>query len=147
MLIGEFETKITDSNRVAVPKKFREELGNDLMILNGYEGCLIIVDESKFLALTKDIIEGRFINDAVRDMTRFLVGSAQEIRLDNQGRFVLPQSLRDYAGLESECIFLGLFNWIELWSKSRWLERKEFVKTHAVEIANKLERSLNGNNI
>ncbi len=146
MLIGEFETKITDNNRVAVPKKFREELGNDLIILNGYEGCLIIVDESKFLALTKDIVAGRFINDAVRDMTRFLVGSAQEIRLDKQGRFVLPQSLRDYACLESECIFLGLFSWVELWSKSRWMERKEYVKTNAAEIANKLERSLDGKN-
>ncbi|BDQ04501.1 MAG: transcriptional regulator MraZ [Candidatus Dojkabacteria bacterium] len=144
MLIGEFETKITDNNRVAVPKKFRGELGDDLIILNGYEGCLIIVDEQKFLALTKDIVEGRFINDAVRDMTRFLVGSAQEIHLDNQGRFVLPQSLRDYACLESECIFLGLFNWIELWSKSRWMERKKFVKRNAAEIASKLARTLDG---
>lgn len=142
MLIGEFETKITSNSRIAFPKKFRNELGSELILMNGYEGCLVIVDKQRFLALTKDIIEGRFINDSVRDMSRFLVGTAQEIALDKQGRFVLPQSLIEYAGLNNEAIFLGLHNWIELWDKKRWNERKKYILDNSSDIAKNLENHL-----
>lgn len=143
MLIGEFESKITENNRIALPKKFREELGNGLIVMNGYEGCLIVVNQEKFLALTKDIAEGRFINDAVRDSTRFLIGSAQEIRLDKQGRFVLPQSLIDYSGISDVGVFLGLLNWVELWDKNKWNERKLYISKNSTQISSKLDQILN----
>jgi len=143
MLIGEFESKITENNRIALPKKFREELGNDLILMNGYEGCLIVVNREKFTALTKDITEGRFINDAVRDSTRFLIGSAQEIALDKQGRFVLPQSLIDYAEISANGVFLGLYNWVELWDKNKWNARKLYISKNSTQISAKLDQSLN----
>lgn len=143
MLIGEFETKKTSNNRIAFPKKFRDELGDQLILMNGYEGCLIIVDKSQFIALTKDITEGRFINDSVRDMTRFLVGTAQEISLDKQGRFVLPQSLIEYAGILENVIFLGLYKWIEIWDKSKWIDRKNYIIKNSSTITKDLENSLN----
>ncbi len=143
MLIGEFETKITSNNRAALPKKFRDELGEGLILMNGYEGCLIIVDKQRFLALTKDITEGRFINDSVRDLTRFLVGTAQEIVLDKQGRFVLPQSLLEYSEISDSAIFLGLFNWVELWDTRRWKDRKKYILDNSNQITKTLEQSLN----
>ena len=145
MLIGEFETKITSNSRAAFPKKFRDELGSEVILMNGYEGCLIIVDKQRFLALTKDIIEGRFINDSVRDMTRFLVGTAQEISLDKQGRFVLPQSLLEYSGIEENVVFLGLYNWVEIWDKKRWIERKNHILENSTNISKNLENSLSEN--
>lgn len=143
MLIGEFESKLTENNRIALPKKFREELGDNLIIMNGYEGCLVIVNREKFLALTKDIIEGRFINDSVRDTTRFLIGSAQEINLDKQGRFVLPRSLLEHAKIKTDGVFLGLMNWVELWDKELWNDRKKYISENATEISVNLEKSLN----
>lgn len=145
MLIGEFESKITENNRIALPKKFREELGGDLIVMNGYDGCLIVVNKEKFTALTKDIAEGRFINDAVRDTTRFLIGSAQEIVLDKQGRFVLPQSLIEYSGLTKDGIFLGLLNWVELWDKEKWKDKKSYILENSSNISTKLDQSLNSN--
>jgi len=141
MLIGEFESKITDNNRIALPKKFREELGNDLIVMNGYEGCLIVVNRERFVALTKDITEGRLVNDAIRDTMRFLVGSAHEVNLDKQGRFVLPQSLIEFSKLHKNGIFLGLYNWIELWDKDLWNERKDYVSKNASNISAKLNES------
>jgi MraZ protein len=139
MLIGEFESKVTDKNRVAIPKKFREELGAKLVVMQGYEGCMILVDEEKFLALTKDITNGKFINDAVRDTTRFLIGSAHEIGLDKQGRFILPQSLKSFSQIEDEVVFLGLLNWIEVWDKNKWLQRKNVISSNSSEIAQRLD--------
>ena len=139
MLIGEFESKITESNRIALPKKFREELGKELIIMQGYEGCVIIVDKQRFVALTKDITEGRFINDAIRDTTRFLIGSAHEVTLDKQGRFVLPQSLMSFAEIISEGVYLGLMNWVELWDKKKWNERKKEIASNASQISAKLD--------
>lgn len=143
MLIGEYDSKITENNRIALPKKFREELGEKLIVMNGYDGCLIIVNREKFLALTKDITEGRFINDSVRDTTRFLIGSAHEVELDKQGRFVLPQSHLEYAGIKKCGTFLGLMNWLELWEKDLWEERKEYIGKNALKISKDLEKSLN----
>ena len=145
MLIGEFETKLTDKNRLALPKKFREELGEKLIVMQGYEGCMILVNETQFQALTNEIINGRFVNDAVRDTTRFLVGSAHEISLDKQGRFILPQSLRNFTQTKDEVVFLGLIRWVEIWDKSTWSKRKQFIAENASGIAEKLSRELGSN--
>lgn len=141
MLIGEFESKITENNRIALPKKFRDELGKELIVMQGYEGCMIVVDKQRFLALTKDITEGRFINDSIRDTTRFLIGSAHEVSLDKQGRFVLPQSLKKFAELLNDGVFLGLMNWVELWDKKKWEERKSAIAQNASEISAKLDQT------
>jgi MraZ protein len=142
MLIGEFETKVTDKNRIAMPKKFRGELGDKLIVMQGYDGCMILVDENRFLALTKEITEGRFVNDAVRDTTRFLIGSAHEIALDKQGRFVLPQSLKSFAEVDEEVVFLGLMRWVEIWDKSRWNGKKKLISDDSSAISDKLDKTL-----
>jgi MraZ protein len=138
MLIGEFESKLTDKNRIALPKKFREEIGDTFIITQGYEGSVILVDESRLLALTQEIRDGSFVNDAIRDTTRFLIGSAHEAKLDKQGRFVLPQSLRSFSEIESDVIFLGLMRWVEIWSKDVWLQRKTLISNEAAKIASRL---------
>lgn len=142
MLVGEFETKVTDKNRVALPKKFRDELGDNLVVMQGYDGCMILVDENRFLALTKDITNGRFVNDAVRDTTRFLIGSAHEISLDKQGRFVLPQSLKTFAEVEGDVVCLGLMRWVEIWDKNKWNNRKKMISDNASEISDRLDKAL-----
>lgn len=142
MLIGEFEAKVTDKSRIALPKKFRDELGETLILMQGYEGCMIVVDEERFRALTKDITNGRFVNDSIRDTTRFLIGSAHEIALDKQGRFILPQSLKSFSEVQDEVVFLGLYNWIEIWDRKKWNMRKKNISENADVIAKKLDAEL-----
>lgn len=142
MLIGEFSTKLTDKNRLALPKKFREELGPKVIVTSGYDGCLILVNESMFKSLTSELSDGRFINDAVRDTTRFLIGSAHEVEMDKQGRFVLPQSLKTYSRIDEEATFLGLVRWVEIWDSEKWNQKKAQITENSSEIAQKLEESL-----
>ena len=138
LLIGEYNAKLTEKNRVALPKKFREILGSKIIITMGFEGCLIVVSESQFEEITSDITVGKFVNNDIRNTTRFLLGGACEVDLDSQGRFVLPSNLLDYSGVNDDVCFLGLKRWVELWDKDRWDTKKSEISVSAVEIANRL---------
>src|SRR3989339_285846 len=98
MLIGEFRNKLADGFRVAFPKKFRSEMGEKLILAQGYEGCLIAVSPQSWDQLVLDAASGPFVSQSVRDTTRFILGSAAEVELDEQGRFVVPENLREAAG-------------------------------------------------
>ena len=143
MLIGSFKNNIGDKNRVAFPIKFKNELGSSLIVTKGYENCLIIVDKSKFSGLMNSIKDVPFVNSGLRDTKRFLIGSAQEIELDKQGRFVIPPDPKKYASLGNECVFIGLVDWIELWDKSIWDKKEESINSKSSEISDKLSELLN----
>ena len=138
MLIGEFRNKLADGFRVAFPKKFRSEMGEKLILAQGYEGCLIAVSPQSWDQLVLDAASGPFVSQSVRDTTRFILGSAAEVELDEQGRFVVPENLREAAGIKDEIAFLGLGRWVEVWDLSHWAEHKKYINEHGSEIAEKL---------
>jgi len=140
MLIGEYETKIGEKKRIAIPKKFREELGNNLILTRGYEGTLVLVNKRMWEKIAKEVIDGSFINKNIRDTTRFLVGSAVEVQADSQGRVVVPNSLYEYAQFQTQAIFVGLYNWIEIWDKKKWGERLKYLDKNSDEIANTIQQ-------
>ena len=140
MLIGQYLSKITTGNRIAIPAKFRNELQGFLYITQGYEGCLVLVDEDGFAKLTEGIADKPFIRGDVRETTRFLLGSAYELEVDEQGRFVLPTALREFAEIKEEVVFLGLKNWIEVWDKEKWTAHKSNLEEKGAEIAERLAK-------
>ena len=140
MLIGEFRNKLADGFRVPFPKKFRELLGSRLILAQGYEGCLIAVSPTQWVDIVEGSAKGPFVAQSVRDTTRFLLGSGAEIELDDQGRFVVPEGIRECSGLREEVVFLGLGRWVEVWDLTRWQERKKYIEEHGAEIAEKLSK-------
>lgn len=138
MLIGSFKNNIGEKNRIAFPKKFKDELGSNLIITKGYENCLIIVDQSKFQILLDSFKDIPFVNSNIRDTKRFLVGSASEVELDKQGRFVISSELKKFANLDSEAIFLGLVDWVELWDYKVWNEKEIELNKDSESISTKL---------
>lgn len=141
MLIGEHLGTIGEKNRVALPKKIRDELGNKLIIAQGYEKSLIIVSMNLWEELIKPISDQPFLASSVRDTTRFLVGSATEIELDDQGRFIIPQVLKDYAELNKEVSFIGLLKWVEIWDQEKWNEKRNFLVENSSQIAEELNNA------
>ena len=140
MLIGEYTSKVGEKKRVSLPKKFRKELGDEIILTRGYEDALIIVNKKLWKTIASEVINGSFIDKNIRDTSRFLVGGAKEIQLDSQGRFVVPQSLFEHASLEDEIVFIGLVNWIEVWDKSKWEERLEYLKSNSDKIADEISK-------
>jgi len=138
MLIGQYEAKVGAKSRIALPKKFREVLGDKLIITHGYENTLIIVSEKNWKALLEGT-EGRpFIQSETRETQRFLLGGASNIELDSKGRFVLPGYLREFAEIKDEAIFLGLSRYVEVWDKNRWAEYRVNLEKNIDSISKRL---------
>jgi MraZ protein len=105
-----------------------------LIVAKWYEGCLVIVPEIRWKEIL-DKLNGKMeiITKAVRDTDRFILGSAYELELDAQGRFVIPAILKEYAGLSENVIFLGLGERIELWDEKSWTDKEKSVSVGAAE--------------
>lgn len=138
MLIGQYHSKVNLKGRVAFPKKFREELGDRLVVTMGYEGSLIIVSSDGWRTLIEGTENKPFIFGSARDTNRFLLGGATEVELDSQGRFVVPPYLREYGKLGEEVVFLGLNKYVEVWDKKHWQEYQKYLDEHIGKIAEKL---------
>ena len=126
MLIGQFKSKLTDKDRLAVPKKFRSDLGNNLIIARWYENCLVLVSHRGWSKLQRRL-QGKsdLIISPRRDIERFIMALAFEINLDDQGRFVLPEILKQFSGIKNEVVFVGLYDRVEIWDKDRWDKLEE----------------------
>lgn len=125
MLIGSYSAVLSDSRRVAVPKKFILELGEKPVLAMWYEDCLILVQNSFWSTLSKELVGSRNKDFGVRDIERFILGSAFETEPDEQGRIIIPESLSSYAKLEKDLVFLGLVDRVEIWPKDIWDEKSK----------------------
>jgi MraZ protein len=143
MLIGQYEGKLGAKNRLALPKKFREVLGDRLIITLGYENSLIVVSEKGWKALLEGTEGKPFIQSETRETQRFLLGGASNVELDSKGRFVIPSYLRDFAKIKTDVVFLGLSRYIEIWDKQEWGEYRQNLEKNIDRIS---QRLVNENN-
>lgn len=142
MLIGQYVSKLTEKDRIAVPKKIRQELGEDLIIARWYEKCLVLVSKDAWQRLLKRLIgTANLITSPVRDVDRFILGLAFEIKLDNQGRFIMPKALLDYANIKQEMVFVGLYDRVEIWASEEWEKLEAEVEKKAAKAVEKISKS------
>jgi len=140
MLIGQYHVKISPKGRTALPKKFREKLGDNLVVTVGYEKSLMVVSSQDWQSLIEGTKDKPFMVNSARDTNRFLLGEASEIDLDEQGRFIIPGYLRDFAKIGEEVVFLGLNKYVEIWDKQAWEEYQKYLNENIGEIAERLGR-------
>ncbi|RJQ26255.1 division/cell wall cluster transcriptional repressor MraZ [Candidatus Parcubacteria bacterium] len=145
MLIGQVNVKVGEKGRIAFPKKFREELGDKVIITYGFENSLMIVPEKNWKSLLEGTENKPFILSGARDTQRFLLGGAATIELDSQGRFVLPEYLRDFAGVSDEVVFIGLYRYVEVWDAKKWTEYRKNMQKNISEVAEKLIEKIDAN--
>jgi len=138
MLIGQYRTKVSPKGRLAFPKRFREVLGDNLVVTVGYENSLMVVSSKDYKSLIESTESQPIILNSARDTNRFLLGEATEIDLDEQGRCVLPSYLRSHAKIGEEAVFLGLNKYVEVWDKQVWEEYQKYLKENINNIAEKL---------
>jgi len=139
MLIGQYTSRLSKKRRVAIPAKFRAELGEKVILTRWYENCLVLVSFDQWNLLVNKLIgEAKGITEPMRDTDRFLLGLAYEFDLDDQGRGIIPENLAKYAGIEENIVFLGLGNRVEIWEESEWLKREKYVTESASKLIDKL---------
>lgn len=146
MLLGTYFGVFSPKRRSAVPVSFRKFLGETLIIAKWYEECLVLVTKAEWNALLKRLTaKEQMVTAPVRDTDRFILGSAYELTADDQGRVVIPEILASYAGLESEIVFLGLGDRVEIWNKEKWTKREKEISKNASELLESIAKdSRNG---
>ena len=140
MLLGQYVGTLTNKQQISLPSKFRQVLGERIIITKGFESCLVVVSESMWKTLLEGT-EGRpFIDKSAREIQRFLLGNATFVELDSKGRCVLPSYLREYALITNEIVFAGISRFVEVWDKKKWEEQQDLLSANAVNIAESLSR-------
>lgn len=141
MLIGQYTSRLTDKDRISVPKRLRSELGEEMVVARWYEDCLVLVSKNSWEVLLKRLTGGStIITSSIRDIDRFILGLAFEVKLDKQGRFILPKVLLDYAGITTEVIFVGLGDRVEIWAIEQWRLLENEIKEKAEKAIEKVAR-------
>lgn len=136
MLIGEYDYAIDEKGRLNFPAKFREEMGGTFIVTRWLEECLIAFPKSKWEEVFSALMASGLA--AGRVARRFLLSGAVEVTPDKQGRILIPQALRDHAGLVKEVSILGSDPYVEIWDTEAW--RRECAKMNNDEIAQAMER-------
>ena len=122
MFMGEYNHTIDAKGRLIIPARFRELLGEEFILTKGLDGCLSIYPLDEWNAFETKLRALPLTNKNARTFTRFFVAGATNCELDRQGRVLVPQPLREFAGLEKEVVLTGNLNRIEIWSKEKWSE-------------------------
>ncbi|SUY47233.1 cell division protein MraZ [Clostridium putrefaciens] len=125
MFMGEYQHAIDNKNRIIVPSKFRENLGDKFVITKGLDGCLYIYDMDEWDLLQEKLKKLPLTSKDARAFVRFFFSGANEVQLDKQGRALIPQNLIEYCKINKEIISIGVMSRIEIWSKERWDEYNE----------------------
>jgi MraZ protein len=139
VFLGEYEHTMDDKGRLAVPARFREELGEGVVITRGFErGCLMGFPKPAWEKLAQRVSDLSFGQSEARNLRRLLFSGAADVALDRQGRILIPQNLREHAGLGEQVVIAGLNTYFEIWSRERWREVLETLDVNGSAFAEQL---------
>ncbi|MBP3729484.1 MAG: division/cell wall cluster transcriptional repressor MraZ [Lachnospiraceae bacterium] len=122
MLMGEYNHSLDAKGRIIIPAKMRDQLGESFVISKGMDGCLFVFPQAEWEKVANKLQALPLTDAKVRQFSRIFLAGASEVELDKQGRVLLPQNLREEAGLEKDVVLCGVGNRAEIWAKERWAD-------------------------
>ena len=138
MFLGEYRHTADTKGRVAIPAKFRDKLSAGAIITRGIDNCLFAFTHKEWEILAQKLVALPLAQANSRAFVRLMLAGAMDVELDNQGRILIPDYLRDYAGLKKQVVITGLYNRIEIWDEEEWSRYKERTEHASQEIAEQL---------
>lgn len=140
MFIGEYRHNLDQKGRLAVPSKFRGIFSKGVVVTRGFDKCLFVYTKQEWLKFVKEKVAKLPLGKAeARALQRRLLGGAMDLRLDKQGRIVLPDYLRKFASIKKNVVVAGLLDHLEVWDTSTWNKEKVKIEKSNIDIAEKLE--------
>jgi MraZ protein len=138
MFIGEYHHNLDQKGRIAVPVKFRAELGSSAIITKGLDPCLFVYPKEEWIKMTDKLANLPVSSSSARAFSRLMLSGAMEVEIDKQGRALLPGYLREYAGLKDAVVMTGVLNRVEIWDKQGWARYSKDAEANASDNAEKL---------
>ena len=138
MLIGEYLHTLDDKKRISLPSKFRKEVGRKVVVTRGLDTCLFMFSEKAWEKIAEKVSNLPVGQADTRGMSRFLLAGAVETEVDGAGRILIPDFLKEFAGLKSRVILAGVSDRIEIWNEKTWEEYKHRIEKGADQMAQTL---------
>lgn len=138
MFIGEFSHNLDEKGRVAIPAKFRNKISGGAIITRGLDKCLFVFTKKDWEKLAGKLIELPLSQANSRAFVRLMLSGASDVDLDKQGRILIPDYLRKYAGVTKAVKVIGVYNRVEVWNEKTWETYKNKTEGASDEIAEKM---------
>lgn len=138
MFIGEYSHNLDDKGRVAVPAKFRALLKGGAVVTRGLDDCLFLYTKKEWQELASKLAKLPLNKANTRAFARLMLAGAMDVDFDNQGRIMLPEYLRKFAGLNKNLVIAGLYDRLEIWDETAWNKYKKGAEKKSVDIAEAL---------
>jgi MraZ protein len=138
---GRYEHTIDAKGRISIPSKFREVLGkkyDDRLVITNFDHCLVAFPYEEWSLLEQKVGTFSLMKKETSAFFRFFYSSAMDCDIDKQGRLLIPQTLRDYAGLQKDVVLVGEGKRIEIFAKERWLEEARKIEENFDQIRDTL---------
>lgn len=138
MLIGEYIHTLDPKKRLALPSKFRKELGKKVVITRGLDNCLFVYPLKAWQKVSEKIALLPMGQADTRGFGRFMLAGAVESDIDSIGRILVPDFLKAFAGFQTSVAVIGVHDRVELWDEKVWGAYKERIEKQADALAEKL---------
>lgn len=138
MFIGEYHHTIDDKGRLAVPVKFRDDLVKGAVVTRGLDSSLFLLPLEEWGKLAEKLSGLPLGQKNSRAFARLMLAGAMDVSLDKQGRFIVPEYLRGYAGLKKSTVIVGVNTRLEIWDEDAWNAYREQTEEDAESIAEQL---------
>ncbi|MFA5360750.1 MAG: division/cell wall cluster transcriptional repressor MraZ [Candidatus Paceibacterota bacterium] len=138
MFIGEYSYTIDPKGRVAIPSKLRKHFIEGAVLTRGLDNCLFIFPSKDWRQMAEKIKNLPLSQSNSRAFSRLMLAGAMDIKLDNQGRILIPDYLRKYAGLGKKIVLAGVYNRLEVWDEKEWEKYKQRTEKESGNIAEQL---------
>jgi MraZ protein len=138
MFIGEYFHTIDTKRRLAIPAKFRKNLGQKAVLTRGLDNSLYLYPLNEWKKLAEKLAHLPISRSDSRAFVRLMLAGAMDVSLDQLGRILIPDYLKDYAGLGKKAVVAGLYNRIEIWNENKWEAYKKQTIKQAENIAEKM---------
>jgi len=136
--LGEYSYAIDEKGRLALPPKFRSLFSKGGIVTRGVDVCLTIFTPDAWQDIASHVATLPMNQGNGRAYARMILGGAMDIELDAQGRFVIPEYLREYAALDKEATIVGLHDKLEIWNAATWRNYRIALEKDAAHIAESL---------
>lgn len=129
MLIGQYEHTLDSKARLTLPSEYGPALVPGVVMTRGIEGCIYLFPRSEFERLGERLRVLSLTDSRARKLRRWLFPQAHAVEPDRQRRIVIPQWLRDAAGIADKVLIAGMDNYVELWSPDMWRDHDQMLRT------------------
>ncbi|HJN62378.1 MAG TPA: division/cell wall cluster transcriptional repressor MraZ [Candidatus Parcubacteria bacterium] len=138
MFIGEYIHTIDVKKRLAIPSKFRKDLGKKAVVTRGIDNCLVVYPIREWEKVVKRLENLPSSQIDARSHVRMILSGAIDAELDRLGRILIPDYLKNYASLKKNVAVIGLSNKIEVWDELKWQEYKKKTEPSVADRSEKL---------